>query len=410
MTGRLPNDCFALPPGVYWTPVTTALSDLRARLSPVAAREDIAISRAVGRVLADPVIAQRSHPPMPNSAVDGYAFCAPAHSPLRLLSGRAAAGEAFGGDVGPGEALRILTGAVMPKGADTVILQEDCQTITGQLHFDTSPKRGSNARAAGEDMTKGQRILEPGRRLTPGDIGAAIAAGIARVTTYRPLKVAVLSTGAELVPAGAPTRPDQIYDANGPMLAAMLDRAGYDVIGPYHITDDRAALRAQLDALKVDAIVTSGGASAGEEDHVAALLAQAGTRHDWRIAVKPGRPLVLGQWQHVPVFGLPGNPVAAFTTALLFAWPALGLLQGAGWSQPPAWHLPAAFSKRKKAGRQEYLRARITDGAVEIFPSEGSGRVSGLSWAQGFVRLDDPAQEIAVGDLVAYLPFTGFGL
>ncbi len=180
-----------------------------------------------------------------------------------------------------------------------------------------------------------------------------------------------------------------------------------------HAPDDAAEIAARLDrgAREADAILTSGGASAGDEDHVARLLGQRGSLSSWRIAVKPGRPLALALWQGVPVFGLPGNPVAAFTCTLVFARPALMLLSGAGWVLPQGFTVPAAFGKRKKAGRREYLRARLTDaGAAEVFASEGSGRISGLSWATGFVELPDGACDVAPGDPVRFLPYGAFGL
>ncbi|NNK15672.1 MAG: bifunctional molybdopterin-guanine dinucleotide biosynthesis protein MobB/molybdopterin molybdotransferase MoeA, partial [Sulfitobacter sp.] len=176
--------------------------------------------------------------------------------------------------------------------------------------------------------------------------------------------------------------------------------------------DDREALRNRFDAAsaEVDVILTSGGASAGDEDHVSALLQEAGAMSLWRIAIKPGRPLALGLWQGVPVFGLPGNPVAAMVCTLVFARPAMGVLAGAGWSEPQGFDVPAAFTKRKKAGRREYLRARMRDGKAEAFASEGSGRISGLSWAEGLVELPEPAAEISPGDMVRFIPYGSFGV
>jgi molybdopterin molybdotransferase len=177
------------------------------------------------------------------------------------------------------------------------------------------------------------------------------------------------------------------------------------------VGDDRAALRARLDvaAETADVILTSGGASAGDEDHVSALLREAGAMQEWRIALKPGRPLALGMWRGTPVFGLPGNPVAALVCTLIFARPAMALLSGAGWSAPQGFDVPAAFEKRKKSGRREYLRARMRDGRAEVFRSEGSGRISGLSWAEGLVEIDDDARHIRPGDSVRFIPFGSFG-
>jgi len=194
------------------------------------------------------------------------------------------------------------------------------------------------------------------------------------------------------------------------MLLGLLRRFGYEAIDLGRVPDERATLRDTLDraAREADAILTSGGASAGDEDHVSALLREAGAMTEWRIALKPGRPLALGLWQGAPVFGLPGNPVAALVCTLIFARPALRSLAGEAWQAPQGFKMPAAFTKSKKPGRREYLRARIRDGQAEVFASEGSGRISGLSWAEGLVELPDGAQEITPGDPVHYIPFSSF--
>ncbi|WP_207493651.1 molybdenum cofactor synthesis domain-containing protein [Yoonia litorea] len=411
---RLKNDCFAMPQGAYWTPVDEALAHLEAHLHPVTGTQSVSIADASGLILAEDVMAARSHPPAPNAAVDGYAFAGPAPEGLNelpLVQGRSAAGVPYEGTVPDGHAIRILTGANVPDGVDTVVLQEDTTVDEDTLRFYGPLKKGANARNAGEDMTIGQPILAAGRKLTPGDIGMIAAAGVGQVTVRRPLRVGVLSTGDELVPPGASARDAQIFDANGPMLAALAAEWGHDVIPLGRAPDDRDALREMLnDATRsCDAILTSGGASAGAEDHVSALLSDTGSFALWRIAMKPGRPLVLGMWNETPVFGLPGNPVAAMVCALVFSAPALRVMAGGGWRKPEGYLLPAEFSKSKKEGRTEYLRARIQNGCVEVFPSEGSGRVSGLSWATGLVALSAPAQTIAPGDPVRYIPFADFG-
>jgi len=224
------------------------------------------------------------------------------------------------------------------------------------------------------------------------------------------LRVAVISTGDELIEAGEAARPGQIHDANRPMLLGLALQWGYLSMDLGRIPDDRAALRADLDraADAADVILTSGGASAGDEDHVSALLNEAGAMAEWRIAIKPGRPLALGLWRGKPVFGLPGNPVAAFVTTLIFAWPAMARLAGRDWPVPQGFDVPAGFSKSKKPGRREYLRARMRGGRAEVFKSEGSGRITGLSWAEGLVELPDAAAEIAPGDPVRYIPFGSF--
>lgn len=416
MTNRLRNDCFAMPPGVKWTPVRDALDTLRQRLDCVTDCETVAIEKAAGRVLAADITAQRAHPPFTNSAVDGYGFLASEltgdRTELPLVDGRAAAGRPFDGTVEPGQAIRILTGARIPKGVDCVALEEDVAVSGNRVAIPGTLKSGANCRPAGEDMARDQAILSAGRRLTAGDIGAAISVGVASATVRRTLRVGVLSTGDEVVGAGQPANDAQIYDANRPMLAAVLAKWGYEVVDIGHIPDDPSQVASALRGAcsKVDAILTSGGASAGDEDHVSTALRAADSLSTWRIAIKPGRPLALALMDGVPIFGLPGNPVAAFVCTLIFARPALSLLAGGPWSEPEGYLLPATFEKTKKPGRMEFLRARRQGASVEVFKSEGSGRVSGLSWADGLVALDHGAQTISIGTPVRYLPFSEFGL
>jgi len=410
----LRNDCFALPPGVHWTPVEEALGLLQHRLTPVVATQTQPLNATLGRITARAVTALRSNPPLPNTAVDGYGFAGgrgPGHHRLPLVEGRAAAGDAPV-DVPAGHAIRVLTGAALPQSVDTVILQEDVTLEEGYIHFNGPLKQGANSRRAGEDVHAGDEILPAGRRITPADLALLAATGVSELAVHTPLRVGVLSTGDELVEAGDTAATGQIYDANRPLLLGLIERFGHHAIDLGRCPDDRDTLRARLDAAagRVDAILTSGGASAGDEDHVSALLQDAGAMSLWRIAIKPGRPLALGMWQGVPVFGLPGNPVAAMVCTLIFARPALSLLAGGTFAAPQGFDVPAAFSKTKKAGRREYLRARIRDGRVEAFASEGSGRISGLSWAEGLVELSEPARTIAPGDMVRFIPYGSFGI
>lgn len=412
----LRDDCFALPAGIDWTPVEQAHEMLKNRLRTVTEAEVLPITQALGRVLAEDAVARRSNPPLPNTAVDGYGM---AHVSVKdgpqvmpLIEGRAAAGLRFDGVVPKGKAIRILTGAALPDGVDTVILQEDVALGDGEIAFHGPLKPGANTRKAGEDVEEGKVALSQGRRLTPADIALLTALGVSEVAVFRPLRVAVISTGDELVEAGKPAEPGQIYDANRPMLLGMAARLGFQPVDMGHVSDDRDTLRAALDkaAEKADVILTSGGASAGDEDHVSALLEETGSMAMWRIAIKPGRPLALAIWQGTPVFGLPGNPVAALVCALVFGRPAMGALAGEGWKEPQGFTVPAAFAKSKKPGRREYLRARIRDGRAEAFASEGSGRISGLSWAEGLVEIEDGGREIKPGDPVTFIPYGSFGL
>ena len=411
----LRNDCFAMPQGAHWTPVDAALAHLQSHLNSVTGITSKPVDKAAGRILAEDVCAVRSHPPTPNSAVDGYGFAGGAADGLHvmpLVDGRAAAGVPHPDPVPAGSAIRILTGATLPYGVDTVILQEDVAVTDAAITFNGPLKRGANARKAGEDMIAGDVILPKGRILTPADIGTLVAAGVGHVAVQKKLRVGVLSTGDELAQAGGAARADQIYDANRPMLGAVVQAWGHKLVDLGCAPDDREILRGMLDdaAARCDVILTSGGASAGDEDHMSALLDQTGSFALWRVAMKPGRPLAMGMWHDTPIIGLPGNPVAAMVCTLVFACPALSMLAGSGWTEAVPTLLPAAFTKSKKAGRREFIRARVVDGQLEAFASEGSGRVSGLSWATGLVMLDDAAMDIAIGDLVPFIPYAAFGL
>ncbi|MEL6768170.1 MAG: gephyrin-like molybdotransferase Glp [Pseudomonadota bacterium] len=414
------DDCYALPPGTEWTPVDTALERLRLSLGPVTPYEEVPLASAAGRILALPAVALRANPPATNSAVDGYAFLW-ASLPeaddtgmvrLPLAEGRAAAGHPAPEPLAPGHALRILTGAELPAGADTVVLQEDCALEGTALRFRVPGKAGANRRRAGEDAAEGDVLLHAGRRLAAQDLARLAVAGVSTVGVRRRLRVAVLSTGDELIQPGDESGGGGIFDANRPMLLALVQALGHQPVDLGAVADNADALRDALDAgAAADAILTTGGASAGDEDHVSRILTNEGAVSTWRIAVKPGRPLAIGTWHGKPIFGLPGNPVAAWVCALVFARPALAQLAGGRWEAPQGFEVPAAFEKRKKAGRREYLRARLdADGRVEVFRSEGSGLVGGLSWADGLVELPDEAMTVRPDDPVRYIPWSGFGI
>lgn len=423
MSGRLPNDCFALPPGIDWTPVDVALARLSERLAPVAEVETVPLTRACGRFAAGPVDALRPNPATANAAVDGYGFAhahAQAHAhaagseagaSLRLVPGRAAAGAPLGGAVPPGAAARILTGAPLPEGVDTVAMQEDATVTAGQVDLTSLPKAGANTRKAGEDVLPGAPIVTAGQRLRPQDLALLAACGHGAVAVRRQLRVAVLSTGDEIRAPGTAAPPHAVYDANRPMLLAQIAAWGMVPVDLGHAADEAGAVRERLDAgaAAADVILTSGGASTGDEDHMAAVLSADGAMAQWRIAVKPGRPLALAVWRGVPVFGLPGNPVAAFVCTLVFAAPALRRLAGGSWLLAAGLTVPAAFAKTKKAGRREFLRARLTPkGEAEVFRSEGSGLITGLTWSDGLVELPDEAMSVTPGTPVRYIPYTAF--
>ena len=354
---KLSNDCFSMPQGVDWTPVDDALKMLQDRLKTIVKTETIPVELSDGRILAGPVKARRSNPPFSNSAVDGYAFkgaLSDGQHCFSLAEGRSAAGTLFLGMVQATEALRILTGAALPEGTDTVVLEEDVLVDGYSLYINGPLRQNSNVRQEGEDTFEGLKLFAKGHQIQPQDIGRLISAGVSQTTVYCPLRVAIISTGSELCEPDTVAQNEQIFDANRPMLQAILKRWGMDVVDIGIVTDDAALVREALNdaASQADVVITSAGASAGDEDHVSASLTAAGNMSLWRIAVKPGRPLALGMWNGVPVFGLPGNPVAAFVCTLIFVRPSLMQLAGAGFVVPKSLTLLASFSKTKKAGRR----------------------------------------------------------
>ncbi len=413
----LPADCFALPPGVDWLPVAEALRRLEQGTAPAAGVTTINAAEALGCVLAASPRAARASPPQSNSAIDGYGFAFSSidggQSRLPLAPGRAAPGRPWPGPLAAGHAVKILTGAILPRGVDTVVLEEFSSSDGEFVAFEAPRRAGGNTRMAGEDIGEGDVLFTSGHRIRANDIATLVAAGVSRVTVYRRLKVAVLSTGDELCrPSGQPAT-YQIFDANRPMLMSLIARWGFTTLDLGCSPDRSSEIRQRLDqgTLEADMIITSGGASSGDEDHVSRLLSSEGRLDFWRIAVKPGRPLAAARWKGVPVLGLPGNPIAAFVCALVFARPILCRLAGEPWPNPVGYALPAAFGKSKKAGRREYLRARLQEnGSVDVFRSEGSGLTTGLAWSDGLVELAEPAMTIEPGDPVRYLPYGSFGL
>ena len=407
----------AMPPGVDWMPVDAALSILRENVSAAVETETVPFAESSGRVLASDVEARRSSPPAANSAVDGYGFrfkdASSGECVMPLAPGRSAAGDPHAGIVPPGHAVRILTGAALPIGVDTVVLSELTDAASGSIKFNRPRHPGANTRLAGEDLRCGARLFSAGRQVRSRDIASLAAAGLENVVVFRRLRVAVISTGNEITDAVSSVAGPGIIDANRPMLASILTQWGFTPVDLGIARDEEGAVRRALDAAaeSADAILISGGASSGDEDHVSRLLTEKRDVLAWRIAVKPGRPLALARWNGIPVFGLPGNPVAAFVCTLVFARPALSVLAGGEWLEPTGFRIPAGFQKDKKPGRREFIRARLSrNGFAESFRSEGSGLTSGLAWADGLVELEDGAREIRSGSLVRYIPYSSFGL
>lgn len=397
-----------------------ALRLLDERLKPVAEVEEVALAAALGRVLAEDIVAPRPVPAFTNSAVDGYVF---AHASLgtgatRLrLAGRAAAGHAAVSAINPGEAARIFTGAVMPEGADSCIMQED---VTVEGEFVVVPpglKPGANTRKAGEDLKAGEAAARAGVRLRPQELAAIASTGRDRIRCRRPLRVALISTGDEIVRPGAPLAEGQVYDSNHVLLLGLLQTVAAEPVDYGVLPDDAEEVRRAVGraARDCDVILSTGGASRGEADHIVSTIQEMGTLHAWQIAVKPGRPLAVGQIGDCVFFGLPGNPVAVFVTFLLYARPMLARLQGAEWHEPRRFPLPAGFAMpRKKADRREFWRGWIEeeDGRPMLrkFARDGSALISGLRQAEGLIEVPEEVTEVKPGDSLAFIPFTEFGL
>jgi molybdopterin molybdotransferase len=410
---QLSDDCFASS-GDLLT-VAAALARIDERVGAAVEIETRPLARAAGRVLAHDLVAAMDLPPYANSAVDGYAFAyadlAPEGETLLPVGGRAAAGHPLGRRVQPGEAIRIFTGAPIPEGADTVMMQEDCVVEAGRVRLRPGIRKGANRRQAGEDVASGTVALAAGRRLGPADLGLAAALGHAELPVFRALRVALLSTGDEVREPGRPLPPGAIYDANRFMLAALLKGLGC-AVSDFGIRPDReAALADTLAAAGAghDLIVTSGGVSAGEEDRVRAAIERQGQLYFWRLAIKPGRPVALGQVGGVPLIGLPGNPVAVVVTFAVLARPLILKLAGAKAAAARLYPVRAGFSYRKKPGRREYLRARLErdgDAAVAIrFERDGAGILSSIVQSDGLVVLDERTSQLAAGTVVDFLPF-----
>lgn len=412
---QLSDDCFAF--GGPLLPVAEARRLLAQRVIRVAETETLPLAAALGRVLAEDLVSPLAVPPHDNSAVDGYALCfddlLPGAETRLPLGGRAAAGHPLGRPLRRGEAIRIFTGAPMPEGADTVMMQEDCREEAGQVLLPPGLKRGANRRKAGEDIAAGQVILKAGRRLRPVDLGLAASTGCTSLAVTRPLRVALFSTGDEVMEPGRPLPPGAIYDANRATVRALLTAQGAAVGDLGILPDQGEAIAAALASAAGghDLIVTSGGVSEGAEDHVKAAVQAQGRLHFWRLAIKPGRPVALGQVGRVPFIGLPGNPAAAVVTFVALLRPLLALLSGATPREPLAFPVISDFAYRKKKGRQEWLRVTLRpDGQggwlARKFPREGAGILSSLTETDGLAPLEEEITEVTPGDRLSFIPYS----
>ena len=410
--GRLSADCFDAAPAPLR--VADAVALIRARLPVLAGIETVPLGQADGRILAADLVAPLDLPPFDNAAVDGYAVraadCAGPGETALPLSGRVPAGQAPTA-TDPGVAVRVLTGAPMPPGTDTVIMQEDVRVEGGAVTLPPGLAPGANRRRAGEDVACGSVAIRAGTRLGPRHIALAAALGFADLRLRARLRVALFSTGDELTPLGQPLPPAGIHDANRPMLSALLSRLGAEPVDLGILRDAPAPLRARLAAAAAehDLILTSGGVSVGEEDHVRAAVEASGALTLWRLAIKPGRPVALGQVAGTAFIGLPGNPAAAYVTALAVLRPLVLHLMGAA-DAVPALTVRSGFALQKRPGRREYLRVCLRPdetGTPEAVLAPG-GALSGLAASDGLVELPEDVTAIRVGDTLPYRPHADF--
>lgn len=412
---QLSDDCFAF--GGPMMSVDEAVGLITARVNAIADIETVALVDADGRVLARDIAAPLPLPPFTNSAVDGYAVRdadLPQQEERALpLDGRIQAGGSAQAPVKAGHIARIFTGAPMPPEAGTVFMQEDVRIDdAGNIVLPAGLKRGANVRPAGEDIPEGHLALRAGQRLLPQHVALTAAFGLTRLDVIRRIRVAVFSTGDELASPGEPRAPSQLYDSNRFMLMAMLRRLGCEVSDLGILRDERASL---ADGLKQvagshDLILTTGGVSTGEEDHVKAAVESIGSLVLWRMAIKPGRPVAMGIIDGTPLIGLPGNPVASFVTFVHVVRPTVLAL--AGGLPEPLLPIPirAAFAYGKKIGRREYVRATLRrgeDGALEAvkFPREGAGLLSSLVETDGLVELGEDITRVEPGQSVGFLSY-----
>ncbi len=411
---QLSADCFST--GEVMMTAAEALALLGRRLSAVVGSQRVELRHAAGRVLAEDIVARCNVPPHDNAAVDGYAvffddLLADRETRLRV-TGRVAAGHPLGRAARRGDAIRIFTGAPVPDGLDTVLMQEDCAVEGETVVIRPGIARGANLRRAGEDVTKGATILCAGLRLRPQDVGLAASIGRRELVVRERLGVALFSTGDEICEPGRELPPGCVYDANRHTLAALLDSLGCAVDDLGILPDRRQAIADAMEAAARDhqLIVGSGGVSTGEEDHVRQVVESLGTLHFWRLAIQPGRPLALGQVGHVPFIGLPGNPAAMMVTFLRFARPAILILAGCTDIEPRTYRVRAGFDHRKKPNRREWVRVRLVAGedgttAAIKFPRAGAGILSSMVEADGLVELPEELTHLAAGAMVDFLPF-----
>jgi len=401
-------------PGSQLTPIDTALELLLAGITTVEATEEVTLLASKGRVLAKACVAAVSVPPYDNSAMDGFAVKAESvqRVPITLpVSQRIAAGQ-VGGSLAVGEAARIFTGAPLPVGADAVVMQENCDYTENEVTINQAVTSGENVRKRGNDVKSGATLFGEGHRLRAQDIGVLASVGVTKVLVRRRLRVALLTTGDELVQPGSDLQPGQIYNSNFYALSALLQSLDCEIINLGVVKDELAATRYSLleAAKQADCIISTGGVSVGEEDHVKAAVTELGALTLWKLAIKPGKPLAYGTLQNTHFFGLPGNPVSAFVTFCLVVRPCLLAMSGCRNAAPLQLKMPTGFALATTGERQEYLRTQIVLNSAHLaelqpITNQSSGVGSSLSMAAGLAIIP-PYTSVAIGDSLEFIPFS----
>lgn len=372
-------------------------------LSPVSATEILPIRESLGRVLSADIISPNNVPNYNNSAMDGFAFKYSEGVKIIKIIGTAFAGKPFNGEIKAGECVKIMTGAILPAGADSVVMQEHVVIKGESITLLRDIKPGANVRMAGEDLSLGQVVLARGHLMRPADLGLVASLGIGEVSAYKKVKVAFFSTGDELISIGKPLAEGQIYDSNRYTLFGMLSRLKVDILDLGAIPDDPKRLEATLleAANEHNVVITSGGVSVGEADHMKALLAQHGQVLFWKVNMKPGRPLAYGKIGNAHYFGLPGNPVATMVTFYQFVREAIITLMGATYQPPPLFRVECTEPIKKATGRTEFQRGLLydVDGIWKVKPTgaQGSAILSSMSQANCFIVLDESTGNLDAG-------------
>jgi molybdopterin molybdotransferase len=395
------------------TPVEAAIEHLLATVKPITETIEVPVQDALGYVLAQDQISAIDVPPADNSAMDGYAFCAEdlnaEFETILPVSQRITAGTAPK-PLLKVSAARIFTGAEIPAGADSVVMQESCSVVGGNVTLPAKCIAGDNVRPKGQDIGSGSCLLGKGHRLKPQDLGLLASVGIAKISVYRKIKIAVLSTGDELIEPGIALAGGQIYNSNRYTLAGLVKAMGWELIDLGIVADNRVACEKALMAAsqQADCIITTGGVSVGEEDHVKACVEKLGSLDLWKLAIKPGKPFAFGDVNGVPFIGLPGNPAAVFVTFTIVARPYLLTLQGAVDVMPTLLKVTAGFNKARPAKRQEYLRAKLSVSSgvaiAELTGNQSSGVLSTASLGNGFA-VHGLGQTITEGGAVDFIFF-----